>query len=271
MRNESWLDAFTAEARALGMPAEKAIEATAEIDSFLVDVGGSALDHFGPPAAYAESLCMSLDHARSGPARTGAVRIEAKGVSRSFRDIEVLRDVSLSVHEGEMVALIGSNGSGKSTLLRILAGVDRPDEGQVIRSGRVGFTPQDGGLDPFLRPDEHFDVFGSAAGLGARAAIDKGRRLARELKWTDVATAPVAGKLSGGTQRKLNVVTSLLIDPEILILDEPYQGMDAESTRRFWDLLAAQCQRGAAVIMSTHQSDSLSRADRVAELPERVS
>jgi ABC-type multidrug transport system ATPase subunit len=269
MRNETWLAMLGDELRVLGMDPARSVEVVVETESFLVDAGEDAFTHFGPPAEYAATLCRALVDrpTPAAPAPQPPV-LEAAGLRRSFRSRPVLTGVSLRLHPGQLVALTGPNGSGKTTLLRIVAGLDRPDAGDVRRSGRIGYTPQAGGVDPTLRPDEHFVVFGGAVGMPGDEAVRRGRRLAGELRWEVDGSTPVAGKLSGGTQRKLCIVTALLTDPEVLLLDEPYQGMDAESTRRFWDLLASYCDAGGAAVVSTHQADALARVDAVLELEE---
>lgn len=268
MRNETWLEMLGDELRALGMADDRSVEVVVETETFLVDTDETAIAHFGPPAGYAASLYAELASPDARPAvrRAGTPLIEAVKVCRTFRSKPVLRDVSFSLHPGELLALIGPNGAGKSTLLRIIAGMDRPDSGTVTRHGRVGFTPQQGGLDPYLRPMEHFEIFGAAKGLSRADAVRVGQRLAAELRWSVTRNTEIAKELSGGTQRKLNVVTSMLTEPDVLVLDEPYQGMDAESTRRLWALLSTFCAGGGAVIVSTHQTDALSRAHTVLEI-----
>jgi ABC-type multidrug transport system ATPase subunit len=268
MRNDTWLEMLGDELRVLGMAPARSVEVVVETESFLLDTGEEAFAHFGSPTDYAAVLCQELTDsiARTTPFDGGAPLIEADGLCRSFRSRRVLTGVSLCLRPGQLVALTGPNGSGKTTLLRIVAGLDRPDAGHVRRRGRIGYTPQAGGVDPTLRPDEHFVVFGGAVGMGSHEAVRRGRLLAGELCWEVDRSTPVAGKLSGGTQRKLCITTALLTEPEILLLDEPYQGMDAESTRRFWDLLGGYCEAGGAAVVSTHQTDALGRAHAVLEL-----
>lgn len=109
------------------------------------------------------------------------------------------------MRRGEIVALIGPNGVGKSTPLRIIAGLEPADAGVVEVSASIGFVPRHGGLDPYLRPAEHFELFGCAGGRSNRVSRAEGRRLARELGW-DASSAPVVAELSGGTRQKLAVV-----------------------------------------------------------------
>ena len=128
-----------------------------------------------------------------------------------------------------------------------------------------GYSPQDGGLVPHLLPWEHFVLFGHARGLSRAGAIRAGRVLAEQLGW-DALHAPMAGELSGGTQQKLNVVLAALGEPDILLLDEPYQGLDRDSMRRFWELLWSWRGDGRAVLVVSHSLDAVERADTVVEL-----
>jgi ABC-2 type transport system ATP-binding protein len=205
-----------------------------------------------------------LGGARRQPAG-GAVRVRARGLAKSYGSRRVLHDLDLEIQAGEVTALLGPNGCGKSTLLRLIAGLERPDAGRVAVDGAIGYVPQHGGLSPYLRPAEHFELFGAARGLGRVEARREGTRLAGELGW-DAAAAPVARNLSGGTGRKLNITVALLGRPEVLLLDEPTEGLDLESTQRFWELMWACGERGAAVLVVSHTTDALSRATRVVEL-----
>jgi ABC-type multidrug transport system ATPase subunit len=200
----------------------------------------------------------------------GPALVEARGLAKAYRGARVLAGVDLDVHGGELVALVGANGVGKSTLLRLLAGFEPPDAGHVTRRGSVGYVPQEGGLDPQLRPHEHFELFGAARGRSRRAARREGERLARELGWAPDG-APVAAKLSGGTHQKLGVVTAMVAEPDTMLLDEPDQGLDAESTRRLWELLLAWCAGGRAVVVASHGRGAVTWAHRVVELVEPTS
>lgn len=121
-----------------------------------------------------------------------------------------MRDAFLTVRRGEIVALIGPNGVGKSTPLRIIAGLEPADAGVVEVSASIGFVPRHGGLNPYLRPAEHFELFGCAGGRSNRVSRAEGRRLARELGW-DASSASVVAELSGGTRQKLAVVLHALL------------------------------------------------------------
>src|SRR5215510_6323647 len=124
---------------------------------------------------------------------------------------------------GRIAAVVGANGCGKSTFLAICAGFVAPDAGTVTVDGRLGYCPQDGGVVDFLRPDEHFVLVGAGAGLTRVTSKTRGRDAAAALGWT-AAGATLAKDLSGGTRQKLNLVMSTLTEPDVLLLDEPYQG-----------------------------------------------
>jgi ABC-type multidrug transport system ATPase subunit len=257
---ETWLEDLAHELTSLGVGQEQVASIVVEADNHLAETAEAPLEAFGSPARYALQLAAALDHAR--PARPpGPVRVRAHEVSRRDR----LPALSLEVRGGEAVVLVGPNGSGKSTFLRILAGLTRADAGEVEIDGTVGYAPQQGGLVSHLRPWEHFVLFGHARGLSRAAAVRAGRMLAEQLGW-DALRAPMAGELSGGTQQKLNVVLAALGEPDVLLLDEPYQGLDRDTMRRFWELLWSWRDAGRAVLVVSHALDAVERADVVVEL-----
>ena len=266
MTDREWLGQLERELQARGVARPQRIEALVETEAFLADAGGPAVDHFGPAAAYAEELVGAIGR-RVEPlddrGRDPVVVVD--GVRCSHRGRTVLDGVSFCVRPGEVVALIGANGAGKSTLLRVLAGLDRPDRGSVEVCGPVGYVPQAGGLDPHLRADEHFALFGRGGGLDRDEARRRGRDLASRLGW-DASEPTVAGELSGGTRQKLSVAAALVPGPAVLVLDEPYQGMDADGRSRFWELLWDSTEDGVASVVSSHHADVLDRATTVVEL-----
>jgi ABC-2 type transport system ATP-binding protein len=198
---------------------------------------------------------------------TTAAALEATGITKRFgRRAVPSRAATFHVHQGEVVALLGENGAGKTTLLRICAGLLTPDTGTVRTEGRIGYCPQDAGVLDLLTADEHMVLFGRAAGLSRQAALREGRRL---LGWFGfpLGDDTVAKDLSGGTRQKLNLALALLGDPDVLLLDEPYQGFDRGTYVNFWDHVEAWRSQGKAVLVVTHLLAELTRVDRVVELP----
>ncbi len=267
VKNATWLEALDHELQAAGLTASDRMQILVETDGFLGEANLQAFEHFGPAETYATTIAAALRTRTSDGAgsRTTPPVIVVDGVSMSYRHQVVLDQIGFEVAAGALVALTGPNGAGKSTLLRIIAGLEHADAGTVSVDGSVGYVPQSGGLDPYLRPNEHFALFGAAAGLSRRAAVREGNRLANELGWMADA-APVAGELSGGTRQKLNVITALIGSPDVLLLDEPYQGMDADSTRRFWELLWSRQEAGGTTVVSSHADDALRKASAVIEI-----
>jgi ABC-type multidrug transport system ATPase subunit len=260
MRRETWLDELAVELAARGVGAGDAAEIVVEAEGHLRETAAAPLSAFGSPAAYAALVVDALEPPRAAPA-AGRVRVRARGI----RKWDVLRGIDVELRDGQATLLMGANGAGKSTLLRILAGLLAPDGGKFSVDGSVGYAPQDGGLIEQLRPAEHFVLFGRGRGLARAAAIREGARLAEQLGW-DALVAPVAGKLSGGTRQKLNVVLAALGEPDLLLLDEPYQGLDRDSVQRFWELLWAWRDGGRCALVVSHAHDAVERADAVLEL-----
>ena len=192
-------------------------------------------------------------------------RLSATGIVKSFGRRGALDGVDLEAQAGEAVAVVGENGAGKTTLLRICAGLLAADGGQVRRSGRVGYCPQQPGLVDLLTADEHLVLFGGALGLDRRTALSTGRAVLESLRFT-AAGDTVARNLSGGTRQKLNLALALLGDPRILLLDEPYQGFDHGAYVDFWQHVDRWRREGRAVVIVTHLLAELDRVDRVVQL-----
>ncbi|GGK06677.1 ABC transporter ATP-binding protein [Pilimelia anulata] len=210
-----------------------------------------------PPAAVVE------------PSEPRPVRLRAAGIHKRFGKRHVLRDVDLTVRSGEVAAIIGANGCGKSTMLKICAGLLSPTTGTVTINGKLSYCPQQAGLMGFLTPDEHFVFFGAGRGLGRGRARADGRELATHLAWN--AAPPIQARhLSGGTQQKLNLVLAALGEPDILLLDEPYQGFDRGSYVDFWEWVLRKRDAGTAVVVITHMLNSLDQVDTVLDLTPKA-
>ncbi|MEU5085256.1 ABC transporter ATP-binding protein [Streptomyces sp. NPDC021356] len=203
------------------------------------------------------------------PASAGReVLLNAHAIVKSYGRRRVLDGVDLVVRAGEVAAIVGSNGAGKSTLLKICAGLLSPDKGRVTVAGKLGYCPQDAGVMDFLKPREHFTLFGAGRGMSRPDADRRGRELAARLDWS-VARGTLAKDLSGGTRQKLNVVLSALADPEVLLLDEPYQGFDRGSYVDFWQNVWRWREEGKAVVVVTHMLNQLDQVDTVLDLSPR--
>ena len=194
--------------------------------------------------------------------------LKCSSIRKTRRRRLVLSGVDLELAAGESVAIVGENGSGKSTLLSICAGTIRPDAGDVQRPRRIGLCPQQPGLVDLLSVDDHVRL--TAAGTSdPRAASVRTRSLLDELG-LDPGSPITAAELSGGQRQKLNLALSLTNDPQLVLLDEPYQGFDHGSYLSLWDMIGRWTREGRSVVVITHLLAEHERVDRVLTLRDGV-
>ncbi|MFD9333174.1 ABC transporter ATP-binding protein [Streptomyces sp. NPDC060028] len=188
--------------------------------------------------------------------------LRVRDVHKRYRRRSVLCGVSLDLAAGRLVGIVGENGAGKSTLLRILMGDLAMDGGTVERWGRVGYCPQQTVLHEALTVDQHLRYFQVAYGLDS---LDRALELLEMLNFADYRHARL-GTLSGGTRQKLNLTLALMHDPQVLLLDEPYQGFDWEMYLRFWEVASSLTDRGRSVLVVSHLAYDTERLDAVYQL-----
>jgi ABC-2 type transport system ATP-binding protein len=263
MNSDAWLSALTKELARHRIGPDLSAHVVAEAAAHLRDSGEPAMAAFGPPQGYAAAVAQVCGRAPSPS--PGVVRLEAKGISKRYRRRGVLSDVDLTVRAGQIAAVVGANGCGKSTFLRICAGLESPDSGRVRINGTLGYCPQTGGTSDFLVAQEHFVLVGAGRGLSRADARADGQALAGALDWVPEPETQ-ARQLSGGTRQKLNLVMAQLGDPDVLLLDEPYQGFDRGAYVDFWHELWRWRDEGKAVVVVTHLLNQLDRVDLVLEL-----
>ncbi|MFN8201097.1 MAG: ABC transporter ATP-binding protein [Solirubrobacteraceae bacterium] len=193
---------------------------------------------------------------------------EARGVTKRFGARVALRGVSFGVSPGEKLAIIGPNGAGKTTLLSILAGILRPDEGEVSRPPReIGWVPQQPAVYRKLSVRENLRLFARLEKVGDPDAV-----VERMLEQTGLGdrAGDELGTLSGGNRQRVNIAVGLLADPPVLLLDEPSSSLDPRQRERLWAFVADLARRqGTAVIFTTHNVAEADRwADRVLVLAD---
>ena len=198
--------------------------------------------------------------------------IRATGLSKSYdslipfgRSVEVLEDASLRVERGQIVGIMGENGSGKSTLMGILAGVLGYDAGDIERSGRIGWCPQEPRLYERLTVDETFQLFGRAYGMSDDSIAESRAWLLDVLDFERFRDRQVR-HLSGGNRQKLNLAVALMHEPDLLLLDEPYTGFDWETFLAFWELADDLRAQGVGIAVISHIINEHDRFDVVYEL-----
>lgn len=202
------------------------------------------------------------------------VKIHVQNVSKHFREIMALDDVSAQFNGGVLYGVIGSAGAGKTTLFRIMLNLMRANSGvvQYHENGRgiafeniqnrIAYMPQSQSLYPDLSVAEHLNFFRKLYGISDSDFVRKKSELVHLARLDNFLDRP-AGKLSGGMYKKLGLICALLRSPQIMLLDEPTNGVDPISRREFWDLLNDAVVRGILVIMSTAYMDEAERCGNV--------
>ncbi len=188
---------------------------------------------------------------------TGEAAIEARKLVKRYGEREALKGVDFAAGAGERLAVIGPNGAGKTTLLAILAGITRPDGGDVhLPNGDVGWVPQQAALYRRLTVEENLLLFARLEGHDdPHASVEEMLDLTglRERR-----SEPVV-RLSGGNQQRINIAIGLLSQPVVLLLDEPSVGLDPRQRARLWEFVSALAGGGTTVIFSTHDIQEAER------------
>jgi ABC-2 type transport system ATP-binding protein len=221
---------------------------------------------------------MSIEPAlSSSPAPAGASHIVLKvtELSKHFGGIAAVAGLSLEIRQGEVFGLLGPNGAGKSTMINMICGLLAPDAGtislfgEIVRPGadviprRVGVCPQDIVIWNKLTCLEQLEFVGILYGLARAAARRRGISLLADLGLSE-KTDRLAGTLSGGMKRRLNLALALVHDPDFVVLDEPEAGLDPQSRVLVREYIRAMARR-KTVLFTTHNMDEAERVcDRVA-------
>ena len=200
--------------------------------------------------------------------------IELKGVSKEYRKSSILRDVNLTIEEGDILGIIGQSGSGKTTLLNLITGFIEPSEGEVVFFSisnherkdltenlhlikkRIGFTPQHNSLYPKLTVMENILHFGRLYGLEEKVLQNNISNLLNFTKLTD-DKHKLAEHLSGGMQKRLDLCCSLVHKPKILVLDEPTADLDPVLQKEIIQMLQEVNKQGVTIVIASHHLESI--------------
>jgi len=199
--------------------------------------------------------------------------ITINNISKTYGDVEAVKDVTFSVSDNELFGIIGPDGAGKSTLFRMIISLIVPDSGNIDLWGidpvkqykkvreMVGYMPGKFSLYEDLSVEENLNFFASVFGT----TVEENYELIRDIY---IQIEPFkkrrAGKLSGGMKQKLALSCALIHKPKLLVLDEPTTGVDAVSRREFWEMLAKLRKSGITILVSTPYMDEAKMCDRVA-------
>jgi ABC-2 type transport system ATP-binding protein len=201
-----------------------------------------------------------------------APAVDVQQVWKRYGDTDVVIDLSFDVYPGEVLGFLGPNGSGKTTTMRMILDIVRPMKGRISVFGeppgvehqsRVGYLPEDRGLYRDVKIIDTLTYFGSLRGMSRREAHDRAMELMTEMELADAAEKKAA-ELSRGMHQKAQLIATILNDPDLLIIDEPFQGLDPVNADMLKGVVRGQKERGAAVIMSTHDmGDAQTLCDRI--------
>ena len=205
--------------------------------------------------------------------------ISVKNLEKQFGDIVAVNDLTFNVKKGTIFGIVGPDGAGKSTLLRMLSGILRPNGGTIQIGGlniqdnlyavkeHLAYMPQRFGLYEDLTVEENIVFFGKLFGV-SKNGIRKKIPLLYEFSRLAPFKDRLAGKLSGGMKQKLGLACSLVHDPELILLDEPTNGVDPVSRMEFWKILNSLFLNGVTIIVSTAYLDEAERCGRLALMNE---
>lgn len=198
--------------------------------------------------------------------------LELRGLTKRYGNLTAVRDLSFDVRPGEVFGFVGSNGAGKTTTMRIVLGVLVPDSGEVLWNGRpiqfdtrrrIGYMPEERGLYPRMRVGEQLIYLAELHGAAPAAAA------ASTAQWLDRfhladRTKDEIQKLSHGNQQRVQLAAALVFEPLMLILDEPFAGLDPEAVDSMSEVLHERATAGVPVVFSSHQLELVERiSDRV--------
>ncbi len=189
--------------------------------------------------------------------------ISVRDLKKYFGEVKAVNGVSFDVHKGEIFGLLGPNGAGKTTTIKLLLGLLEPLEGEisifglnpereeVLMKKKVGYVSEEALIFKSLTPKDLFNFIASIRRLDSKEATERVSEYLESLGATEHYEQMIA-TLSHGNKQKIQIIASLLHEPELLILDEPLAGLDAKSVRVVKELLDMHVEKGGAVLFSTH-------------------
>lgn len=188
------------------------------------------------------------------------MRLEVKKLVKSFDGNEVLHGVSFSLESGKALGLLGRNGAGKTTTIRILMDVFKANSGEVLMDGKpfnptdyhIGYMPEERGMYPKKKVLEQLVYFAQLRGFTKAEAKESAKHLLEKLQISEYANRKME-TLSKGNQQKVQLAETLICSPDIVILDEPFSGLDPVNSQLLKELILEEIAKGKLVIFSSHQ------------------
>jgi ABC-2 type transport system ATP-binding protein len=216
---------------------------------------------------------MSPETTETTESTESTLAIEASGLSKSFGDTQAVDGIDLAVRRGSVYGLLGPNGAGKTTTVRMLATLLRPDEGEARVLGHdilkeanevrrsISLTGQMASVDEDLTGRENLILLGRLLGLGRSPAKERASELLEAFGLAE-ASGRLVKNYSGGMRRRLDLAASIVVTPELMILDEPTTGLDPRSRNHVWAIVRALVAQGTTILLCTQY---LEEADQLAD------
>ena len=200
--------------------------------------------------------------------------IKTTGLTKKYKEITAVDDLTLEIKNGELFSLLGVNGAGKTTTIKMLSTLTLPTKGDAVVSGesiisspnlvkeRIGVSPQETAVAPSLSVKENLTLMCDVHGLKKDKAKEKIEELSKALDLESVMNRK-AGKLSGGWQRRLSIAMALVSEPKVLFLDEPTLGLDVIARSELWDLIESLKGKTTIVLTTHYMEEAEALSDRL--------
>jgi ABC-2 type transport system ATP-binding protein len=202
----------------------------------------------------------------------GTIALDIRGISKMYGAVQAVNDLSFEVRQGEIFGLLGPNGAGKTTTIRMALDIIKPNAGEISvlggpmteeKKSRIGYLPEERGLYDDMTVLDTLLFLGQLKGLSKATARERAETYLRELELWEARDRKIEA-LSQGMNQKAQFVAGTMHEPDLLIIDEPFSGLDPVNTRIIKSLLVRMRDQGTAIIMSTHQMQ------RVEEMCQRI-
>lgn len=200
--------------------------------------------------------------------------IETKNLTKKYNGFFAVKNLNLKIRKGEVLGFLGPNGAGKTTSIKMITGILKPTKGEILINGKnvssmmkekIGLCPQDIVIWDSLTCEENLRLIGEMYSVPKNVLKERTKKLLKDLLLTE-KTKSLAGSLSGGMKRRLNLGMALVHEPDVVVLDEPSAGLDPQSRLVLWDYINALSKNdGKTIILTTHFMEEADRlSDRIA-------
>ncbi|CEG29305.1 ABC transporter ATP-binding protein [Bacillus sp. B-jedd] len=190
--------------------------------------------------------------------------LEIRNLTKRYGETTAVNNISIELPKGQVLGLLGRNGAGKTTTIKMMLGLVQPDSGEIMWEGRpfrreelsIGYLPEERGLYPKTKIAEQLRYFGQLEGLNRKTANERIDYWLEKFEITDYKSK-LASELSKGNQQKIQVIATLLHDPDIIILDEPFSGLDPVNATMLGTVIEELVEQKKTIILSSHRMESI--------------